>query len=73
VGVAATGIGEAITLKMSSVRIADRVAEGEQIIDSLGWGIAQYSEEIEVGFIGLALQGSGVGLANTKMPWSSKD
>ncbi len=72
IGIAATGIGEQITLKMSSVRIADRMAEGYDIENVLNWGINQYPSDVEVGFIALATEGVGLGLANTKMPWSSK-
>lgn len=72
IGIAATGIGEQITLKMSSVRIADRMAEGYNIEEVLKWGVNQYHSDIEVGFIALANEGEGLGLANTKMPWSSK-
>ena len=72
IGIAATGIGEQITLKMSSVRIADRVAEGYDLEEVLKWGINQYPSDIEVGFIALASEDVGFGLANTKMPWASK-
>jgi len=72
IGIAATGIGEQITLKMSSVRIADRIAEGYDIENVLNWGVNQYPSDVEVGFIALATEGVGLGLANTKMPWSSK-
>ncbi len=72
IGIAATGIGEQITLKMSSVRIADRMASGHGIEDVLNWGINQFPADVEVGFIALASEDSGIGLANTKMPWASK-
>jgi isoaspartyl peptidase/L-asparaginase-like protein (Ntn-hydrolase superfamily) len=73
IGIAATGIGEQITLKMSSVRMADRIEEGYDIENVLNWGINQYPPDVEVGFIALTTEGEGLGLANTKMPWSSKD
>ena len=72
IGIAATGIGEQITLKMSSVRMADRIEEGYDIENVLNWGINQYPPDVEVGFIALTTEGEGLGLANTKMPWSSK-
>jgi len=72
VGISATGIGEAITLKMSSVRIADRVSSGYGLSDALKWGVEQFDSNIEVGFIGLGSQGDGLGATNTKMPWASK-
>jgi isoaspartyl peptidase/L-asparaginase-like protein (Ntn-hydrolase superfamily) len=87
IGVAATGIGEAITLKMSCVRIVDirtREREGAGVagvsggtgVDSLQaaleWGVGQFDPSIEVGFIGLESEGSGFGFANTGMPWATK-
>jgi len=87
IGVAATGIGEAITLKMSCVRIVDvrtRGREGAGVagvsgvtgVDSLQaaleWGVGQFDPSIEVGFIGLESEGSGFGFANTGMPWATK-
>ncbi|MBO57659.1 MAG: peptidase T [Euryarchaeota archaeon] len=72
VGVSATGIGEEITLKMPCVRISDRVSTGNDIAASLNWGINQFNSDIEVGFIALGPQGEGIGVANTKMPWSSE-
>jgi len=72
VGVSATGIGEEITLKMSCVRISDLVSSGISISDALNWGIEQFNPDIEVGFIALGPQGGGIGVANTKMPWSSE-
>ena len=71
-GVSATGIGEEITLKMPCVRISDRVSTGSNIPESLNWGINQFNSDIEVGFIALGLEGEGIGVANTKMPWSSQ-
>ncbi|MDP6326321.1 MAG: isoaspartyl peptidase/L-asparaginase [Candidatus Thalassarchaeaceae archaeon] len=72
VGVSATGIGEAITLKMSCIRIADRISSGGELSDTLQWAVEKFDSDVEVGFIGLAPQGEGVGLANTNMPWASK-
>ncbi len=84
IGVAATGIGEAITLKMSCVRIADNFRNSivdapisTSAMDSLGtdllktaidWGVAQFHPSVEAGFIGLGKSGGGVGISNTKMP-----
>ncbi len=72
IGIAATGIGEQITLKMSSVRIADRLAQGNDLQEVLDWGVNQYPADIEVGFIALSSEEAGIGLANTKMPWASR-
>jgi isoaspartyl peptidase/L-asparaginase-like protein (Ntn-hydrolase superfamily) len=71
IGVAATGIGEAITLKMSSIRIADKFSNCNEIQVALEWGVSQFKSDIEVGFIALAKDGEGVGAANTAMPWST--
>jgi len=72
VGVAATGIGEEITLKMSCIRIADRFSSGIELSEALVWGVEQFPSEIEVGFISISSEGAGFGYANTQMPWSSK-
>ena len=63
---------EEITLKMPCVRISDLVSTGSNIPESLNWGINQFNSDIEVGFIALGLEGEGIGVANTKMPWSSQ-
>lgn len=70
-GVAATGIGEAITLRLSSVRVADEVAQGASIDEAMSRVISTYPQDIEVGFISLAGEGDGSGLSNTKMPWAA--
>lgn len=72
-GIAATGIGEDITLKMSSVRIADRHTRGDTLGGAVQWGVDQYDKEIEAGFIALGREGSGIAISNTKMPWSKID
>ena len=48
------------------------MAEGYGIEEVLNWGINQYPSDVEVGFIALASEDVGFGLANTKMPWASK-
>jgi hypothetical protein len=48
------------------------MGEGYDIENVLNWGINQYPPDVEVGFIALTTEGEGLGLANTKMPWSSK-
>lgn len=84
IGVAATGIGEAITLKMSSVRIADYFRNsivdspisssasdsrgGDLLREAIDWEVSQYDPSVEAGFIGLGKSGGGVGISNTKMP-----
>jgi len=39
---------------------------------ALEWGVGQFEPSIEVGFIGLESEGSGLGIANTGMPWATK-
>jgi beta-aspartyl-peptidase (threonine type) len=70
IGIAATGIGEAITLKMPCIRIADTRAKYASLVDALDWGVALFDPSIEVGLIGLERTGSGLGRANTSMPWA---
>ncbi len=71
-GVAATGIGEDITLRLSSLRVADRHREGASSAQAMREVIATYPDTIEVGFITLSKRGDGLGMANTKMPWASR-
>ena len=70
-GFAATGIGEAITLDMSCIRVAERSAD-TNVQEAMDWGLARFDESIEVGFIGLSTSGGGVGVANTGMPWAAR-
>ena len=71
-GIAATGIGEAITLKMPCVRVADARSNYTNLSDALDWGVSLFDPSIEVGLIGLEQSGAGLGRANTSMPWAEK-
>ena len=73
VGVGATGIGEAITRGMISLRVADRILEGNDLEGSMMWALDECLEEgAEVGIIALGAEGTGHGVSNsTNMPWSS--
>ncbi len=62
---AATGIGEDITLKLLCHRVA--MYQGS-LDDALQFGIELFDEDIEIGLIGLTSNGEGLGLTNTKMP-----
>lgn len=64
---AATGIGEEITLKMLCHRVA--LFEGD-LHSRLQQGLDLFAPEIEIGLIGLTADGEGMGLANTGMPWA---
>jgi Asparaginase len=73
VGVGATGIGEAITRGMISLRVADRILDGNDLEESMMWALDECLEEgAEVGIIALGAEGTGHGVSNsTNMPWSS--
>jgi isoaspartyl peptidase/L-asparaginase-like protein (Ntn-hydrolase superfamily) len=62
---AATGIGEAITLEMLCYRVSGYAGTLEE---KMAKGLALFDEDIEVGLIGLSVTGEGLGLANTTMP-----
>ena len=66
-----TGV-QTCALPISCIRIADRISSGGELSDTLQWAVEKFDSDVEVGFIGLAPQGEGVGLANTNMPWASK-
>ena len=73
VGVGATGIGEAITRGMISLRVADRILEGNDLEESMMWALEECLEGgAEVGIIALGSEGTGHGVSNsTNMPWAS--
>ena len=71
IGIAATGIGEAITLKVPCVRVADRMDEPSSLQATMDWGISLFDPSIEVGLIGLARSGAPCASANTSMPWKA--
>ncbi len=67
VALAATGIGEEITVKMLCHRVA--VHPGS-LQEKMQYGISLFDSSIEVGLIGISRDGEGLGLANTGMPWA---
>ena len=67
VALAATGIGEEITLKMLCHRVA--IHPGS-LQEKLQHGISLFDASTEVGLIGISAEGEGLGLANTGMPWA---
>ena len=67
VAIAATGIGEEITLKMLCHRVA--IHPGS-LHEKLQHGLSLFDPSIEVGLIGISVDGEGLGLANTEMPWA---
>ena len=67
IALAATGIGEEITIKMLCHRIALQTGT---LQERLEYGLSLFDPSIEVGLIGLTAQGEGLGLANTGMPWT---
>ena len=73
-GVAATGVGEAITTALLSYRVHQKIQNlGEGNLESgMRWGIRELIEpETAVGIISLASEGEGFGAANTDMPWAT--
>lgn len=69
IGIAATGIGEAISRRLLCFRVAQRVADGASLVEALAWGIALYPADVEIGLIALS-EGEGAGTSNTSMPWA---
>ena len=67
IAIAATGIGEEITIKMLCHRIA---VQSGTLQEKLEYGLSLFDSDIEVGLIGITTQGEGLGLANTGMPWA---
>ena len=60
VGVGATGIGEAITRGMISLRVADRILDGNDLEESMMWALDECLEEgAEVGIIALGQRAQG--------------
>ena len=72
VGIAATGIGEAIMRDVSCFRVAQCYLGSAGAI-SLSDCIIEYLDKVgetfEIGFIALTSNGMGLGIANTAMPW----
>jgi isoaspartyl peptidase/L-asparaginase-like protein (Ntn-hydrolase superfamily) len=67
IALAATGIGEEITIKMLCHRVAVQTGT---LQEKLEYGLSLFDSNIEVGLIGITAQGEGLGLANTEMPWA---
>lgn len=71
--VAATGIGEAITKVLLSNRVYEKIKNNNYSLEkSMKWGIETLiPPEHSVGLIALGPTGSGVGVANSNMPWAT--
>lgn len=67
IALAATGIGEEITIKMLCHRVAVQTGN---LQERLAYGLSLFEPNIEVGLIGITANGEGLGLANTGMPWA---
>ena len=73
-GVAATGVGEAITTALLSFRVHQKIQNtGKSNLESgMVWGIRELIKPgTAVGIISLASEGEGCGAANTDMPWAT--
>ena len=70
IALAATGIGEEITIKMLCHRIAVQTGNLQQRLE---YGLSLFDPSIEVGLIGITANGEGLGLANTGMPWAIRN
>ena len=69
IGIAATGIGEAISRRLLCFRVAQKMANGLSLAEALAWGVALYPADVEIGLIALS-EGEGVGISNASMPWA---
>ncbi len=69
VGIAATGIGEAISRRLLCFRVARMMADGLSVQKALEWGIALYPPDIIIGLIALS-DTEGAGVSNSSMPWA---
>ena len=69
IGIAATGIGEAISRRLLCFRVAQKMANGLSLAEALAWGVALYPADVEIGLIALS-KGEGIGISNTSMPWA---
>ncbi|MCP2507274.1 MAG: isoaspartyl peptidase/L-asparaginase [Candidatus Thalassarchaeaceae archaeon] len=73
ISVAATGNGEEITKKLLSYRVLEKISNSNfSLIEGMNWGLDELIDNSKsVGLIALKLEGVGMGVANTDMPWSS--
>ena len=69
IGIAATGIGEAISRRLLCFRVSQKMANGLSLAEALAWGVALYPADVEIGLIALS-EGEGAGISNTSMPWA---
>ncbi|MEC9089784.1 MAG: isoaspartyl peptidase/L-asparaginase [Candidatus Thermoplasmatota archaeon] len=70
IAIAATGIGEEITMKMLCYRVAQFKG---RLIEKMQTGLSLFTENTEVGLIALTNDGQGAGLSNTDMPWAIRN
>ena len=69
IGIAATGIGEAISRRLLCFRVAQQVADGLSLAEALEWGLALYPADVCIGLIALS-DSEGAGASNASMPWA---
>ena len=72
IGIAATGIGEAISRRLLCFRVAQKMANGLSLTEALTWGVALYPADVEIGLIALS-EGEGAGISNASMPWALRE
>ena len=72
IGIAATGIGEAISRRLLCFRVAQKMANGLSLTEALAWGVALYPADVEIGLIALS-EGEGAGISNASMPWALRE
>ncbi len=70
IAIAATGIGEDITIKMLCHRVA--IQQGT-LKEKLEYGLSLFEPSIEVGMIAITANGECLGLANTRMPYAIRN
>ena len=72
IGIAATGIGEAISRRLLCFRVAQKMTNGLSLAEALAWGVALYPADVEIGLIALS-EGEGAGISNASMPWALRE
>ena len=70
IAIAATGIGEDITIKMLCHKVA--VQQGS-LKEKLEYGLSLFDPSIEVGMIAITADGEALALTNTRMPWAIRN
>ena len=59
--------------KLLSYRVSEKISNSDfSLFEGMNWGLVELIDNSKsVGLIALELEGVGIGVANTDMPWSS--